>query len=446
VATPLAAILTIGDELLQGDRTDTNARWLAEALTGAGFRVTTLLSSGDAEGAIGGALARAESDVGAGVVLVTGGLGPTLDDRTREAVALHRGVPLVLHPPTLARLESWFAQRGERELPPTNHRIAQVPRGGRVHPNPVGTAPGLELPPAPGFPSTLFLLPGVPGEMQALFREAVRPRLDEAFPRREASDAVRVVRTSGVAESRLASMLEPRLAALPGGDSVNLQYRPSVQGVELRFSASGEGAEEKVSAILDGVGDLLAPVAWGGGADALEGVVVEAMVARGWRMGVGESCTGGLLAARITGVPGSSRVLEGGVVAYANAVKEAALGVDPRALASHGAVSAPVARAMARGARALVPGSGGRVGVGITGVAGPGGGSPEKPVGTVWIGWAGPDDEVADARVFRFPGSRDDVRERAVQQALLGLFRRTRGQDPVPSWDGVGASAGGDAG
>ncbi len=475
MSAPRATILTIGNELLQGDRTDTNAAWLARSLTRAGFRVVGVFSCGDAEDSIGEALERAESSAGPGVVVVTGGLGPTLDDCTRDAVAAHRGLPLEPHPPTLDALHRWFAARGLTDLPPTNRRIAQVPRGARVHPNPRGTAPGLEIPPGSGVQATLFLLPGVPGEMRALFREAVLPALERDFPKRPPPAVTRVVQTSGVAESRLAALLEGRLAERsapstppiaatastptpafpPATPEVNLQYRPSVRGVELFFSCEGDGAEARLDAVLAGLEDLLHPVAWGGEGDTLEAVVLEALAQRGWHLAMAESCTGGLLGARLTAVPGSSRVVLGGIVAYDDAVKIEALGVAPEVLKAEGAVSAPVARAMARGARRLLPGMASLAGVSITGVAGPGGGSEAKPVGTVWIGWAlpasparpegGPSGSTwSEERGFRFPGTRDEVRERAVQQALLGLLRMSRGEDPVPDVAGLGGGSRGE--
>lgn len=423
---PAVAILTIGDELLQGDRADTNARWLAAALTKVGFRVVRIASCGDDERAIQELLSELEAAVGPGVIVATGGLGPTLDDRTREAVSTYRGQPLEDHPEVLRGLEEAFRRRGEPDLPPTNRRIARAPRGARVHANPVGTAPALEVAPAPGFPAVIFLLPGVPFEMRALATEALFPRLETLFPGRPGPDAVRVIRTSGIAESRLAAAMEPILDRHPG---VNLQLRPSVRGVELRFSAPGPGGTGKLAAALEALSPVLTPWAWGDEEASLEGEVLRAFEARGWTLGVAESCTGGRMGGRITGVPGSSRVFLGGVMAYDNAVKASLLGVDGDLLRRVGAVSEPVAQAMATG---VIQAVGSRVGVGITGVAGPAGGSPSRPVGTVWIGWAPPGGPPT-ARRFQFPGGRDEIQERAVQEALLGLLWMARGRPLPPS-------------
>jgi nicotinamide-nucleotide amidase len=407
---PPAVLLTIGDELLLGDRADTNARWLAEALTDASFQVREILSVGDEEAEIRGALARAESRAAGGVVVVTGGLGPTLDDRTREAVALHRNVDLEEDPAVLEVLSARFLERGYAELPPLNRRIARVPRGARVLPNPAGSAPGLELP-AGGGGAVIFLLPGVPTEMKAIFGGSVLERLDILFPERVAPPAVEIVLTSGIPESALAGELEACLEPLPG---VKLQYRPSVDGVELRFSVEGPAADERLAAALAAAEGVLAPWSFGGRGTTAAEAALAACRGAGWRLAVAESCTGGMLGAHLTAVPGSSDVVVGGVIAYDNRLKTDLLDVPGGLLETHGAVSAPVARAMASGACSRLRAD---IAVSITGVAGPGGGSEARPVGTVWFGLCRPGAPVR-ARHERFPGTREEIRRRAVQFAL----------------------------
>jgi nicotinamide-nucleotide amidase len=412
---PLAVLLTIGDELLVGDRADTNARWLAEGLTAASFRVVEILSVGDDESEIREALLRADARAPGGLLVVTGGLGPTLDDRTREAAAAHLGLDLEEDPAVLEVLTARFLARGYAELPPLNRRIARVPRGAHVLPNPVGSAPGLELPPHRGG-ARVFLLPGVPDEMKAIFSGAVLERLDMHFPERPAPPVVEIVRTTGIPESRLARELEVRMAEIPG---VSLQYRPAIEGVELRFSAQGPGASERLAMALAAVETVIAPWRYGGRGSTLEGAVLAACRVAGWKLAVAESCTGGMVGARLTSIPGSSDVVLGGVVAYHNRVKTDLLGVPEELLALHGAVSAPVAEAMASGVRRKL---GADAAVSITGVAGPGGGSEHRPVGTVWFGLDHAGADVRSRHVV-FPGTRDEIRRRASQYALQWVRR-----------------------
>jgi nicotinamide-nucleotide amidase len=421
---PGAVLLTIGDELLLGDRVDTNGGWLAAFLSAAGFRVQMILTVGDDVPAMHSALSRAVEVAAGGVVVMTGGLGPTTDDVTREAVASWLGVPLQEDPAILETLEARFRQRGFANLPLPNRRLAQVPEGAEVLPNPAGTAPGLALSlagrgPAGGW---LFLLPGVPVEMRALMEQEVGPRLARLPGPRPAPLASAVVRTAGIPESALAEMLEPLTGGTPG---ILVQYRPSWEGVELRITASD--GPDALEGFMSRAAHILEPWQYGGAESSLAGAVLARCEAMGWTIAVAESCTGGLLGARLTAVPGSARVFLGGVVAYANDVKVGLLGVEETTLAAHGAVSEIVARQMAEGVRARL---GATVGVSITGVAGPGGGSPHRPVGTVCFGLADTDQGWVSEQVH-FPGGRDEIRERAVQHALRlidqGARKRIRG-------------------
>jgi nicotinamide-nucleotide amidase len=418
-ARPGAVLLTIGDELLLGDRVDTNGGWLAAFLTTLGFRVHMILSVGDDIPAIHGALSRAVEVAAGGIVVVTGGLGPTTDDVTRGAVATWMGVPLEEDPAILETLEARFQQRGFATLPLPNRRLAQVPAGAEVLPNSAGTAPGLALPLSgkgrgEGW---LFLLPGVPVEMRALMEQEVGPRLTRLPGLRLAPLPSAVIRTSGIPESALAEILEPLAEGTPG---ILVQYRPSWEGVELRITATD--GHDALESFLARASHVLEPWQYGGAGSSLAGAVLARLEALGWTVAVAESCTGGLLGARLTAVPGSSAVFLGGVVAYANDVKTGWLGVEETALAAHGAVSEIVARQMAEGVRARM---GATLGVSITGVAGPGGGSPHRPVGTVCFGLVDAD-QGGVAEQVHFPGGRDEIRERAVQHALRLIDQAAR--------------------
>ncbi len=410
---PHAVLVTIGDELLSGERQDRNGPWMAAFLGERGIPVREILAVGDGEEEIVEALARAL--LRAPLVLVTGGLGPTRDDRTREAVARLLSLPLREDEGLLRRLEARYRAQGLPGMPDRARRMTVVPKGAEILANGKGSAPGLALR-AGG--RRLVLLPGIPGEMRALVEEEVAPRLDAWFPGRPAAPVSTLVRTSGIAESLLAQALEEVLDGEGVGDAppVAIAYRPSVQGVELRFSAAGPGADAALARALERVEPVLRPYRYDAPSGDLAEVVLQRCAGRGWRLAVAESCTGGLLAARLTGIPGSSAVFVGGVVAYHDQVKSDLLEVPPEMIRAHGAVSEEVVVAMARGAARRL---GAHLTLSVSGVAGPGGGTPEKPVGLVWFGLHGPDGD----RSFRarFPGDRAEVRARSVQFALERL-------------------------
>jgi nicotinamide-nucleotide amidase len=414
---PAAAVVTIGDELLLGDRVDTNRVRLARGLSELGFRVVWAASAGDEEPAIGDALAEAAAR--AEVVVATGGLGPTSDDRTREAVAARWDRPLREDPRIVAELRARFRSRGYHDLPAANRRQALVPSGAEVLPNPAGTAPGLHLrvpaPPSGEAPRDLILLPGVPSEMEALLQGEVADRLRGRFGDRLRPDEAMVVHTTGVAESVLAGRIEAVLGPEAG---VRVAYRPSVLGVELRLSARGEGAGERLERAEARLAPILASFRFDDPSGDLAGAVGRGLRERGLRIAAAESCTGGLVLRRLTDIPGSSAWVTGGVVAYADRVKVEKLGVPSALLSAQGAVSEGVVRAMAEG---VARGFGVEVGVGVTGIAGPGGAVAGKPVGTVWFAVAGPAGTTAERRLL--PGDRREVRERAAQHALLLVLR-----------------------
>jgi len=409
-----SALVTVGEELLLGRTVDTNAAWLSGRLADLGAPVVRRFTVGDEDAAIAEAVRRALDR--AEIVVTSGGLGPTSDDRTRGAVAATLGRRLRVDPELLERLTERFRHRGYDELPPANRSQAEIPEGGTALPNPVGTAPGLVLSQEGRM---VILLPGVPGELRALF-PAAEDRIREAFSARLRPVRTRTLHTTGVPESVLAPRVEEAMA---GMSEVEVAFLPDLEGVDVRFTVRDRD-EGAATAALDAAEDRVAPVL---GAHRLPGSgdvareVVDALSRRGWTLGLGESCTGGLVARRITDVPGASTVLLGGVVAYANPAKVRYLGVPEGVLAARGAVSEEVARAMASGAARAF---GADCGVGVTGIAGPGGGSPDKPVGTVHIAAAVPGRVQAEA--WRFSDDREGVRVRSAQAALALLLRMIR--------------------
>jgi len=407
-------VVTIGTELLLGLTPDTNAAELGRALAAAGIEVVRHSSVADRPEAIRAAVADALDRTG--FVITTGGLGPTRDDMTKHAVAELFGKSLQLNEAVLRSLEERFRRLG-RTMPAINRSQAEVPTGATVLPNPRGTAPGLWI---EQHGRVVVLLPGVPSEMRGLLVEEVLPRLAT-----RGSGLVirsRTVRTTGIAESALAE----RVGAIEDVIApVTLAYLPSTDGVDLRATA-WQLPENEVERRLDAIVSLLHERAgehWYGddGAD-LAATVLQQLRTRKTRLAVAESCTGGLLGGRITAIPGSSDVFAGGVVAYDDAVKRQMLDVSASLLDTYGAVSEDVARAMVVGALHRF---GVGAGLAVTGIAGPSGGSSEKPVGTVWLAAAFGGQTRALKRIF--PGDRSEIRARAAQ-AALDLMRRLIGE------------------
>lgn len=403
-------LLTIGTELLLGFTVDTNGAEIASAVSGVGVRVVRRTSVGDDPDAIRTAVQDALARTGA--VLTTGGLGPTRDDVSKTVVAELFGMPFDFDEEVWSQLVERFARLG-RTPAPSNRSQAEVPRGAVVLPNRWGTAPGLWF---EGTSGLVIMLPGVPGEMRKLMEHEVVPRL--AARSRDGVIRSCVVRTTGIPESTLAQRLgeiERDVAPL------TLAYLPGFDGVDLRLSAWNLTVDEAEARLRSGaalVRERAGRYAYGEGEDDLAGIVLNRARALGLRIGTAESCTGGLVGGRLTEIPGSSDVFEGGVVCYSNELKTVLLGVDPALIQSDGAVSESVARAMAVGAvRAL------RVDlvVAVTGIAGPGGGTEAKPVGTVWLALA--DGSSVEARRVQIPGDRHNVRVRAAQAALAMLDR-----------------------
>ncbi len=407
-------LVTVGTELLLGDTIDTNAAHVGRVFADHGLRVARRATVGDhvdqIRDAVGQALDRTR------LVLVTGGLGPTRDDLTREAVSGLLDMPLEFDEAIWDELVARWKKFG-RTISDSNRSQAMVPRGGTVLPNRWGSAPGLWLDSPRGL---VILLPGVPLELEGLLAEQVLPRLTERLGLLAIRS--RVLRTAGVPESQLGELLGPleeRIAP------VTLAYLPDQTGVALRPTV-WEVEGDDVEARLDAAAALLREAAgrwiYGTGDTDLATVLIEALRERKLTLATAESCTGGMVGARITAIAGSSDVYLGGVVSYANDAKATLLGVPPDTIERHGAVSEETARAMAAGVAARL---GADVTVAVTGVAGPGGGSPEKPVGTVWFAWKV--GAVIEARRVGFPGDRRQVRTRATQAAILGLLVRLTG-------------------
>ena len=412
-------IVTIGDELLLGETIDINAVWLARELGALGVSVVRRATVGDGAAAIADAVREALARTGA--VITTGGLGPTSDDRTRPAIAALFGRELRHDDAIWEGLRALWRERGRQGEPPeSNRQQALVPEGATVLTNRHGTAPGLLLEDEDG--RWVAMLPGVPREMRGIMTEELLPRL-----RARTADDRRVIRsvtlrTTGIAESQLPDLLAEHA---DGFGHISLAYLPGQEGVDLRLTvrdARPEDADRTLQEAADTLRQRLGRHWYADGPTDLAEVVINACREQGKLIAVAESCTGGLLASRLTSISGSSKAFLGGVIAYDNQVKIEQLGVEESVLESVGAVSEEVACAMAAGVKRLLRS---QIGVGITGIAGPDGGTPEKPVGLVWI--AVDVDGHAATYGGRFIGDRAEIRFRATQTALNMIRRELAG-------------------
>lgn len=406
-------IITIGNEVLSGRTLDTNFAQIARAMEEVSVQVGWHSTVGDTAERIGEALRLALGRADA--IIMTGGLGPTPDDVTRKAVATLLGRPLQLNEQVVESIRA-RARRMGRKLPASVETQALIPFGATLLDNPVGTAPGLLIE-HQGRP--VILMPGVPQEMEAILRESVVPLLRD---RTGLKVVTFTLRTAGTYESKL----QEKIGALPQEwPTASLAYLPSYFGVDLRVTVAGRDSLETIRVAEKAYAELRAvadPVLYAEGAMTMEDVVAARLLERGLKIAVAESCTGGLLAKRLTDTPGSSRYFERGYVTYSNASKVGLLGVTAEDLATHGAVSEAVALQMARGAAER---AGVDFGVGITGIAGPDGGTTDKPVGTVFV--AIHDSAGTVARLLKMTGSRAAIRERATQTALDMVRRRLEG-------------------
>ncbi len=407
-----AAILTIGSELTTGQIADTNAQWIAAELTRRGIEVVWIVSVDDDPGAIRSAFAAARAL--APLVWVTGGLGPTADDLTVEAVAGALGRELVEDPDAVERMRAAYAKRGAT-LTPYARRMALVPAGAEALPNPVGAAPGIWLEEGG---TTVVVLPGVPGEMKAIAASSILPRVGA----RGRPQAGQVYRVTGMTEGAVDERVRDVWRGLVPGERFALQLAAGEVLLRVIVPGADRAAAERRLGELDGaIRQRLGAAVWATGEERLEERVIARLRESGGTLAVAESVTGGLVAERLTGVPGASAVVAGGWVAYQETAKTGWLGLEPARLAADGAVSAATAVAMAAAARAR---AGTRYGLSTTGWAGPDGGTEADPVGTVYLGTAGPDGATADRRWFR--GGRETVRSLAAS-AALDMIRRMIG-------------------
>lgn len=413
-------LINTGSELLLGRVLNTHQQWLCRRLADLGYvvgRQVAVPDTGpDISQAVREALARAD------LVITTGGLGPTSDDLTRDLIAQLLGRELHEDATVRAHIRQFFESRGRR-IPEQTQVQALVPAGATVLPNPHGTAPGLamEVRPNPfradGQPGWLIMLPGPPRELRPMFADSVAPLLQRALPL-AGRFVCRTLRTTGIGESVVQEMIGGPLAALVEA-GLDLGYCARPGQVDVRLAARGDEAERHVAEAEAIVRRLLSPHIYGAEDEDLETIIVRLLTERKATLTVAESCTGGCVAHRITNVPGASVVLLAGLVTYSNAAKQKFLGVRADTLAAHGAVSEPVAREMAEGARHQ---TGADYALSVTGIAGPGGGTPGKPLGTVFIGLAGPSGTVVE-RNFN-PYDRETFKQVTAQQALELLRQR----------------------
>lgn len=415
-------LVSIGDELLLGFTIDTNAAYFARQAAAVGIRVVRRATVGDGAEEIAAAVRAGLERTGA--VVTSGGLGPTADDLTKAAIAALFGRGMILDEGILESLRARWKARWSRELPVANRAQAMIPEGATILPNGHGSAPGIWLEDAQG--RWVAMLPGVPREFRGMLADVLLPKMIERMGGATERRVIRsrTLRTTGIAESAVADLLQ-RLdrTAFPA----SLAFLPGWEGVDLRLTVRNVSPEEADTRLEAAAAQVRAPLAewfYGEGDDDLAEVVVHALRASGRTIAVAESCTGGMLGMRLTAVSGASHAVMGGVIAYDNAVKVRELGVRESTLAEHGAVSVETAREMAAGVRTKF---GVDVGVSITGIAGPGGGTPEKPVGTVCIG-VDLGGAVSAQRIVTI-GDRHEIRQRSAQAALAKVLRALKSAD-----------------
>lgn len=401
-----AVIVTIGDEILIGQITDTNSAWIAQQLTPLGIQVREMVSIQDTPEHIVSTLDRLTGTVD--LVLITGGLGPTKDDLTKATLATYFGGELIENKEVLAMITEFFRKRG-RGLLDSNRKQALVPENCRILNNNFGTAPGLWF---SRSGSEIIAMPGVPYEMKPMVLDQLIPAILEM--KKAPQLFHRTVMTHAVPESYLSEMLRNWEAALPG--CIKLAYLPRPGIVRLRLTATGKCAEDADRLMNEYIGSLNALISehiFAFTDTVLEKVLGEILLEQGLSLSTAESCTGGTIARFITSIPGSSRYFKGSVVAYSNDIKERLLMVPHELLEEHGAVSREVAEAMARGALRQTRSD---TAIAVSGIAGPDGGTKEKPVGTIWIAAAHGNKVISS--VFSFGGSREIIIE---QSAVMGM-------------------------
>ncbi|MDD4108696.1 MAG: competence/damage-inducible protein A [Prolixibacteraceae bacterium] len=406
-----AEIITIGDEILIGQITDTNSAWIAEQFNLNGIEIYQITSVHDDADHIKDALSKAEENVD--LVILTGGLGPTRDDITKNALCEYFNTVLVFHEPTFEHIKQRFKNRNI-DVNKLNRDQALVPESCQVLFNREGTAPGMWFERS----DTIFIsVPGVPFEMKNLVTDEILPRLRMTGKARAIYH--RTVLTQGLPESILAERIEHWESSLPG--YIKLAYLPNPMSVRLRLSATGTDInllKNRVAKEIEGLMTIIPDHIYGFDNETIAEVVGRLLKKNGKTLSVAESCTGGYISHLITSVAGCSEYYRGGIIAYSNIIKENSLAVSPENILTYGAVSEPVVKEMAGGARRLFQTD---YSVATSGIAGPDGGTPDKPVGTVWIAVAGPDEILAEK--FIFGGNRERNIIRSGQTALQMLRR-----------------------
>jgi nicotinamide-nucleotide amidase len=376
--TTTAEIISIGDELLYGQTLDTNAHWISHKLDEYNIKVFQRTTIGDDADQILNAFATAAERVD--IVLITGGLGPTKDDLTKPLLAKYFGVGMVHHEEVLRDITLLFA-KASREVTSLNAQQADLPANCEKITNPVGTAPGMWF----YENNTVFVaMPGVPYEMKSIMTQGILPKLHEMFSKGVLHH--HIIKTIGITDSSLSDLIEDWEVNLP--KHIKLAYLPTKGQVKLRMTGSGDDLntlKQEIDTLQMAIMPKIAKYVYGFGVDSLEGVIGQLLNKNNLTLATAESCTGGYLAHMITSVPGSSRYFKGSVIAYSNEVKIAQLGVSAEDLKQYGAVSEEVAKAMAEGVRKELNAD---IAIATTGIAGPDGGTVEKPVGTVWIAYS----------------------------------------------------------
>ncbi len=381
MSTVTAEIIAIGDELLYGQIMDTNSHWISQELDAVGVRVVRKTTVGDNRTDI--LTAFEEASKRAQLILITGGLGPTQDDLTKPLLAEYFGCDIVEVPEAVAAVSSYFLRRG-REMTPLNILQGHLPSCCTYVPNEVGTAPGMWFEQKGCY---WMSMPGVPHEMKKLVKDFVLPKLSQVFDLPVIYH--KLIKTAGIGESWLADLIKDWENALP--PHIRLAYLPSLGHVKLRLTAFGSNKEQlqqEVAAQIQAVLPQIDKYVYGYDEETLETAIGKLLKNAGKTLALAESCSGGYVSHLITTVPGSSAYFQGAVVPYHNDLKQQVLGVNSATLAQHGAVSEETVREMATGVKKLF---GADYGLASSGIAGPDGGSPDKPVGTVWIACAGPD-------------------------------------------------------
>ncbi len=421
----IADIITIGDELLSGENLNTNSQWLGRYLTNKNIEIRQAVTVSDRLDPVKQALRVSLNEVD--LVILTGGLGPTRDDITKEALQDLFQKPLTRHEPTLAHIKEYFNKKG-RQMTQSNYRQADVLSNCDVLFNERGTAPGMWFE-VEGV--GLAVLPGVPYEMKVLMREKVQAKIERLKGWKERTpEVIHYLQTAGVGESTLSDSMLPRLNEFES-DELTVAFLPHAGGVTLRvnsWASDIDKARERAEPVLSYIRSRISDHLFHEGRErSMEKVLGERLLEKKLSIAAAESCTGGLLMNKLTDVPGSSEYVKGGMVAYSNEIKQRYLEISEQMLNEHGAVSKPVALHMARAAARVF---GADVGISTTGIAGPSGGTEAKPVGTIWIGYYSEDEHFAVKTVF----SKDRLtnKQKSVAVAMDLMRRRIEGIETYP--------------